>query len=317
MNPSRVLVGSIACLVVACGSSIDRAIFDEEASPVDAGSTDLGVPDAPPVPVETGEAVPDTAPPADATEESAVDAAIDSGPAPTIETVCARLQDAVCGASLRTCCATRALEWKEAECRKRVDESCRRELEDVRNGRGSYEPSAFAACAAAYEELARQCTTTRREYARLEAACFQLFPGTAMPGTRCDRDTDCRVEPGTVGRCENRVCFQVGFAGKGERCDTAGSVRISCDPDSYCRTDATGATCVAAKAIGENCQTSAECGAGNYCPVSSPSGGRCAVAGAVGTSCRFETECASGDCADRRCTDPVRSIATRALCNGG
>ncbi|MBL8717746.1 MAG: hypothetical protein JNL79_17305 [Myxococcales bacterium] len=302
--------------VVGCGGSADAGAFVDDAgggdstaadgttdsSTADTAATDSGGPDTPKT-----DTTPDLPPP----------------PPVTLDNVCDKLADAVCGKPASTCCTKSGFGFDEAGCRDGVKAGCADRVDDVKAGDSVFDASAFPACVDAWAKLETACTVNLLEFLRTYPPCQQLFRGTTAPGDTCTDDVECAGPPGAFGTCTDAgTCVQLTIVGKDAPCNIAGDVRATCDLGLFCNVTGGGAdpkgTCKAARKVGETCSFSRwfECGYGYVCQGGTGSSPKCAEGKPGGATCGGDWECASWQCASGRCSAANYPVASKGLCGG-
>lgn len=313
---------SLAALVTAtpaCGGSNARDLFDEEdtGASIDATADSSTVTDDA---ATDASGIDSTTPPADT-------APADTPPPVTLDTVCSRLADGVCGAPANTCCVKSGIGFDATGCRTNILASCGASVAAVKAGTKKFQPAAFGACVDAWNKLETACIVNVIEFGRTYPPCQQLFNGTLALGAACKQDSDCAAAPGAFADCTDptfpfggSTCSQFTVVGKDAPCNVGGDTQAICDLGLYCAITSSGATkgtCKTAKKLGESCNPSVwwECGFGFVCRDPSPFGTATCVEGQpAGASCSREADCASWNCTANKCGPTSFPIASRELC---
>jgi hypothetical protein len=223
---------------------------------------------------------------------------------------------AICD-ELAPCCASAALAYDAAGCRRHVTEALAPKLSDPAL---VYDPAAAAACVLAAEDGSRSCFE-EGAYAYV-AACARVLTGTLVEGAACTAASQCAVPlRGGHAACDAGKCVVVkaGYEGDpcaftctkvggGERC---WSTTASVSPDAPICFTGTGLFCLDGRCaplarIGDPC-TSGGCLDGAFCGPD----GRCAPRGAVGAACASDDACAIATyCRDQACAELERDGAS-------
>jgi hypothetical protein len=308
---------AIAPALAACGSAPDASVFDDHGGAQDSGTgggdTSIGGDthgDDTNVGGDTHEGK-DTSGGFDTTPPPP-----DSGPPPpTLDDVCSRLADVVCTDATKSCCASKGISYDDGGCRAGVAAACGAEVDAVKAGTMTFDPSGFYPCASVWASMESKCSVPILDFARSYTACEVLFNGKTAPGAPCTTATDCRTDGLGFAQCSSssNTCSEFIIVGKDAACNYDGAVIHFCDYGLYC--SPTTATCRTAKSAGTGCSGTSDtsCGYGNTCDS-----GHCAPGAPAGSSCFDNLSCASWSCdmTTFMCTDPDYEVATNGTCNG-
>lgn len=310
---------AVAALTAACGSaSVTAETFQDPQNAGDAATTDDtsiatgdtttgGDADRPPPGKDTGG---DPPPPADTKPTE---------PPLTIDNACERLAEQRCTSAFSACCTTEGYAVKEGACKTEFLATCSAQVKEIKGGKGTFNPAAFGACAAGLNTLNVKCNTPILEYLKTIAPCDQLFNGWIAPGSSCGEAWQCKVPEGSFASCNrDGRCEAIAIVGLDKMCTYSGSTRAICDYGFQCAfaSGTFSGTCRVAKALGGPCNSSTECGFGNYCERGLIGGGKCIAGLAAGASCGEGAQCASGNCPSGKCTDPMVAPVEPRSCNG-
>jgi hypothetical protein len=319
-----VLLASVSS-IVACGSAPSASNFNEDPGQSDtsggtdggsdtstSGDTSLPPTDGTPG-KDTGGPPTDGLPPGD-TAKPPTDTS--TGPV-TLDDVCDRLADAICGTTTKTCCASRSVAFNETGCRTNVHALCDTLVDEARAGDRTFDASKFDPCAAAWKTLTTTCSVPILTYAKTYGVCYELLDGTTNPGDACGSANDCKTAPGSLPSCgSSGTCSQFFIVGKDQPCNYDGAVKHLCDYGFYCPFTGAGSRCLPAKGLGSGgCSpggSDPSCGWGNRCDSTS----HCAPGLPMGSSCSGDLQCASWSCSGGRCTDPNAEMADANTCGG-
>ncbi|MGZ6092052.1 MAG: hypothetical protein ACXWUG_08525 [Polyangiales bacterium] len=312
----------VAALATGCGGSHSASIFDEQVD--GATSSDTGG-----APGEDSSTTSDSSGPTDDSSTVVTDSGTatdtskpDAPDTITLDNVCDRLASAVCTKKLASCCGSKGVTYDEGNCRDAITTSCGDQVDAVKAGDGTFDATAFAACAAAWSTLEGKCSVPILDYVKTYPPCQQLLNGTVAPNDGCTKDSDCHAAPGQWVRCAtdgSARCNAFTIPGSGKPCGYGTGTAAICDYGLACNyTSMTMGTCKSAKGVGATCTQDTECGFGNYC-AKSPFGGMsgtCATGLPYMTACSTSASCASGRCSSGSCTNPNFELAIPALCGG-
>ena len=135
--------------------------------------------------------------------------------------------------------------------------------------------------------------------------------GDAGPQRPAARGYICDVAKGIYCNSKTTACTKI--ADIGGTCDTSGFESSACVKAGFC--DGVQKTCVARKAIGEDCSSSSQsCVDKANCD---PQTRKCVAGLPEGTGCTSSSQCESDDCTNGKCTGARKSdLSTQFLCGG-
>lgn len=245
----------------------------------------------------------------------------------TLDDVCQKTQPQGCEMS-KDCCTKSGFGYDANGCLKNALADCEKNVDEVKAGKMTFDPSKVDACLAVYKKLLAECTLGVNEFLlALDElkACSLTFQGKLPTGASCDRDVQCAPspDPNTFVGCDDvtNKCTQSKRLPQGSNCSVGDGVGDFCAPGLYC--DATWAAlppypgvCKTATALGQKCNTfkpyNLECGAGFYCNKDTSV---CTKAKIGGAGCLESLECQSFACELGKCA-PLDPLVDQQTCTG-
>ncbi|MBK7584755.1 MAG: hypothetical protein IPI67_31775 [Myxococcales bacterium] len=253
--------------------------------------------------------------------------AVGGGSGYTLENVCQKTQPQGCGWS-SDCCKQSGFGYDEKACIATALAGCQKNVDEVKAGTMTFDPSKVDACLTTYQTLLSKCTLGVSDYlAALDGlkTCGLAFQGKLSQGTSCDRDEQCApsADPNVFVSCSDTTgkCVSAKRLPLSANCAIGDGVADFCAPGLYC--DATFApvppypgVCKTATAEGQKCNGfkpyNLECGAGFYCNKQSSV---CTKAKLGGAACIETVECQSYTCSAGKC-GALAPVVDQKSCTG-
>jgi hypothetical protein len=245
----------------------------------------------------------------------------------TLDDICQKTQPKGCEWS-KDCCTKSGFGYDADGCVKRALDGCSKNVEDVKAGKMTFDPSKVDVCLAVYQKLLGQCTLGVNEFLlALDElkACGLAFQGKVPTGASCDRDEECApsADPNVFVGCDEDTgkCTASKRLSLNATCAVGDNVPDFCAPGLYC--DATWSPlppypgiCKQATAVGQKCNAfkpyNLECGAGFYCNKDT---NLCTKAKVGGAACAETLECQSFACDFGKCA-PLEPLVDQQACTG-
>jgi hypothetical protein len=231
--------------------------------------------------------------------------------------------NAFCAAA-RSCCAKQGVSATLDDCEAMFP---MREptVASVASGAITLDPTALAACRAAYTQAATSCTENP-----VVSACQNVFVGTRAENEACSNGQECKRDQGpvtcliTTQNGTSGVCKKIphGKAGdacsfdceKGEDCSSTtygvadSNITLCFEEDGlYCDTSSDAAKCAPILALNAPCTGFDACGSANFCETT------CQKLSTLGEPCG--EECLEVlECIDNQCQSPP--FASDSICMG-
>lgn len=230
----------------------------------------------------------------------------------SLDTVCATVTPQLC-TDRQACCESANIGYDDAGCKQHELDSCNANVDEVKAGSMTFDPTTIDTCLAYVKQLDATCRLSIADvadtFAKL-APCQHIFAGQLVEGASCERDGQCAhsSDPDVSVSCDKttKVCTWRRLLSEGEACELGtGAKPDFCTSGLYCdvalaQTQPLKGTCKTATPIGSACDKTKtfnlECGLGNYCDAQT---GLCTAGKGDGEACDATAgglECASLNC---------------------
>lgn len=245
----------------------------------------------------------------------------------TLDDVCQKTQPQGCEWS-KACCTQSGFGYDATGCAKNAMAGCEKNVEEVKAGKMTFDPTKVDACLAVYQKLFGQCTLGVHEYLlALDElkTCSLTFQGKLPTGASCDRDAQCApsADPNVFVGCDDVTgkCTQSKRLSLGATCAVGDAVADFCAPGLYCDaawspTPPYPGVCKTATAEGQQCNGfkpyNLECGPGFYCNKGTS---LCTKAKVGGATCTETIECQSFSCSLGKC-GALAPLVDQKTCTG-
>jgi hypothetical protein len=245
----------------------------------------------------------------------------------TLDNFCQLAVPQICAAQ-KDCCTNSGFGHDQTKCAASAIADCQKDIDAVKKGELSFDPTNTDACLAAYSKYLKLCVISFKDfpsYLRDFDVCAPIFEGKVQPGGKCDRNAQCASssKPDTFVDCDDtkNVCEVFSILKESAPCELGEDVPSVCDPGLYCDVSfLTGppykGICKQATPLGKPCNKfnpyTLECGLGYYCNGVT---GVCTNGKVGGAACANDVECQSFSCDSLKCA-PLEPIVDQNSCTG-